>query len=189
MGGGEALEQELCGGDRGAAIDVEGVLAAVVQDDVAGQTVSLVTQDALHEPGSDMIDVGGLPVGGHGIPEDRSEAKGTRQAQGIGPSRAEGRTEEADGLAEDGLKLVLGAAELQLGFAVGGEGEVGMAPAVVGDLVAGGVHLADEIGLECSVFADEEEGGTGVVAVENLEQPWGPARIGTVVEGESDLAR
>ena len=187
VGGGEAGEELFCAGDRGGAIDVEGVLAAVVEDNVAGDAAGVIALDERGQSRGDVIDVGGLPVGCHCVPGDRGEAEGSGGAQRVGSARAEGGSKEANRLAEDGFELVLGAGEFFEGLAVAGEGKVGMAPAMVGDGVAGLVHLADESGLECGVFADEEEGGAGVVAGENLEQLRGPAGIGAVVEGEGDL--
>lgn len=182
------MEQGCGGGDGGGAVDFEGVLAAVVEDDVRGYTSLLVALDEVGEAWGDLIDAGGLPVGGHGVPEDGREAEGACAAEGERSARAEGWTKEADRFAEDGLQFLLGAQEFFAGFAVAGEGEVGVGPGMVGEGVAGLAHLADEGFLQRGVFADEEEGGAGVVAGEDFEKLRGPAGIGTVVEGEGDFA-
>ena len=70
----------------------------------------------------------------------------------------------------------------------GGEGQVGMAPGVVADEVAGGGDLADQRGLGLGAAADEEKGCADIVAGEEVEQAGRPDGVGAVVEGEGQFA-
>ena len=68
------------------------------------------------------------------------------------------------------------------------EGEVGVAPGVVADEVAGGDDPADEFRGGVGVAAEEEESGADFVGGEQFEQMRGPDGIGAVIEGKGQLA-
>ena len=68
------------------------------------------------------------------------------------------------------------------------QGQVEMAPGVVADQVSGGDNLLDERRLGLGVAADQKEGCAHVAAGQKFEQARRPVGIGTVVEGERQLA-
>ena len=73
------------------------------------------------------------------------------------------------------------------GFALVGEGEVGVVPGVVADEVPGLVDLLDQRALGGGVFAEQEKGGADVVLGEDFEELGGPLGVGAVVEGEGEF--
>jgi hypothetical protein len=187
--GGLVVGDELGGGGNGGgAIGRGDGVAAVVEDDVGGQTAAVEAVDFVLQAEGDGDGGGIFPVGGHGVPEDGCEAETAGDAQGCGTAGAEGRTEEADGRAGDFGESFVGAVKLLFDCGGGGQGQVEMGPGVVADAVAGGDDLADERGFGLGAAADEKEGGAHAAASKNIEQAGGPDGVGAVVEGEGEFA-
>ena len=163
-------------------------MAAVMKHDVGGGAAARVVSNLLRQFCCDAISGGFHPVAGHGIPCDRYEADGACDAQDGGAARAEGWTEEADGLSGDLGESVAGAGELVADLVCCGASQVGVAPGVIADKVAGVGDAACECGLGLRKTADHEEGGADMVLGKDIEEARRPGGIGTVVEGESQFA-
>ena len=188
MGGFIAGDELGGGGDGGCAVGGGRGVAAVVEDDVGGEALAIEMVDFGLQAEGDGVGGGIFPVGGHGIPEDRSEAEAAGDAEGGGAARAIRRTEEARGRAGDFGDGLIGAGELVFDGGGGGQGEVEMGPGMVADGMAGGGDLADEAGISLGAAANEEECGADIAAGEKLEEARGPGGVGAVVEGEGELA-
>ena len=87
-------------------------MIAVVQDDVARVSAPLISVNLAHQFGCDDIGGGLFPVAGHGVPCDGDEAELPREFQHVRTASAEGRAEEAGGLACELGKDVVGAGQL-----------------------------------------------------------------------------
>ena len=66
--------------------------------------------------------------------------------------------------------------------------EIGMGVGVIADIVALGEDPSHEIGIGLRVLADDEEARANVLLLQDIENLRRPVRIGTVVEGECELA-
>ena len=176
------------GGDGGGAVGGGVGVAAVVEDDDGGQALAVEAVDYVLQFEGDGVGGVFIPVGGHGVPEDGGQAEAAGDAQGLGAAGTIGRTKEDDGQAGDFFQSLGGAVDLLIDAAGGGQGEVEMGPGVVADAVAGGGDLANERGMGLGVTAYKEEGCADVAAGEEIEQAGGPDGVGTVVEGEGELA-
>src|SRR5262249_60028926 len=60
---------------------------------------------------------------------------------------------------------------------------------VIADLVALGVHPRDELRVRRGLAPDHEEGGTCLVASQDVEHPRRPERVRAIVKGEGHGAR
>lgn len=121
---------------------------------------------------------------------DIVQAPRVARARGVG--RAEILGEPAKDVAEGHLVVD----ELLRADLVGGRGEILVRPRVRGELVAGGVHPAQDgrvaggfvVDLALAeVVARDEEGGLDVVCVEHVEDVVGE-RVGAVVKGEGECS-
>ncbi len=57
---------------------------------------------------------------------------------------------------------------------------------MIGDFVAGGFDAGDEAGVAEGALADQEEGGVGVVLVQDFEDLGCEDGVRAVIEGEGD---
>ena len=181
---GEPLE-ELGGGlnSRGA-VDSDALLMAVVKKNVGAGVVAL---RALHAAGNvrdDVVGRDGLPVVAHGVPLNDLEAELCGDAEDHGAAGSVGRAKVVDGSANGVFERAVAGAELFANDARGLEAEPGVGLSVVANEMAGGVDAADDLGTQADEAADHEEGGAGVVAVEDVEERIGGEVVGAVVVGE-----
>jgi len=128
------------------------------------------------------------PIGGHNIPEDGYHAEVACGLEHDGPPCAEWRAKESEGLASDLLERAASANEFLFNAAGQRKSEIGMAPGVVADEMAGGNDAADKRRLRAGMAANEEECGVNAVVGQDIEQTGCPGRIGSIVEGEGEFA-
>ena len=162
-------------------------MAAVVEEQIGGFASLAVARDELFGAGQDQLWRVGVPVVGHGVPHDWDESEFAGGAQRGWAARAEGWAKILDWIAEDLLQFAAGAGQLFAGLEFAGDGEVGVTPGVVADQMACRVDSAHQFRLIGGVFADQEERGFDAVRCQRIEQLWGPAWVGAVVEGEGDF--
>ena len=86
------------------------------------------------------------------------------------------------------LEQPLVGVDLERHEAVGQIPEIGMGVGVIADIVALGEDPSHEIGIGLRVLADDEEARANVLLLQDIENLRRPVRIGTVVEGECELA-
>src|SRR5262245_65923633 len=64
----------------------------------------------------------------------------------------------------------------------------GVAIAVVFDAVAAAHDVPDDLWIRCGLVSDAEEAGLRFIAIQQIENPRRNRRVGTIIEGERDLA-
>lgn len=186
---GLATDNELtCSGDGWAAVRAEIQMTAVMENDVGCpaillQVIYLPFKLFRYSVGRRLA-----PVGGYGIPHHGHHPQHPGGVEDMRPAPAKWRPEVADRDTRNVLQRFAGPLQF-LSHAKGrGEREVGMAPGMVADEVAGGSDAAHQIRLGLSVTANEEEGGAHIVGGQDVEQARGPGGIGAIVKGEGQLA-
>jgi len=134
----------------------------VEQDDAAGMGVA---GDLI----ADVTGVAVLPVPGVDGPEDDLLVEG---GGGGGDGTVVGAvwgTEEFDALAGDGLDGVGSDSKIIQDSRVGQTGEVFVIPGVTADVVAGAGHASNGVGVAADELAEREEGGAGVMIIEDVK--------------------
>ena len=99
-----------------------------------------------------------------------------------------GRAEEAHGPAGQRLEQALGGVDLERDEGVGHLAEIWMGEGVVAHVVALGQHTLHERGISLRVVADDEEAGMDALVFQDVEDLRRPVGVGTVVEGQCELA-
>ena len=184
---GEGYEEAAGGFDGGEALCGEGVLAAIVEDEIGAAVAGAVVLDAAIDAAVDFGGGDGFPIADDEVPLDGGEAERTGDAEDSGAAGAVRGAEKGDGTAEGVFEDFVAGFELGADAGFGVAGEAGMGHGVVAEGVAGGGDGAGESGLGADVAADEEEGGADVVAGEEIEEVRGDGGVGAVVEGEGEL--
>ena len=162
-------------------------MAAVVENDVAGVAAAVIAVDLPEQALRDLVGGGFLPILRHRIPRDRDQSELASKLQNIRPPRAKGRAEVADRFAGDFGEQIVGACELVEHVGLPHPREIRVAPGVVANQVSGVGDAAGEFRLSLGKFADQKESRTDIVLGEDVEEARRPCRIGSVVEGESEL--
>lgn len=144
--------------------------------------------------GRDGLHVVDEPLGGFVAPVARDEGPHDGAHALLEHELTEPRTAETEGRAKEtwfgpsGLADGFTAAEqFGAGFGRSAKEEIGMRVSVIAEDVATIGDFADKGGRFADPFADDKEGGFGVMAVEQLEKLGSDGRIGTVIEGEREF--
>ena len=177
----EELGDGFYGGEAGLEV------ASVVQDDVGGEAVGAVAEDALFHAVAESFRGGGEPVLDDDVPVDGVETMFPCDAEDGGAAGAVRGTEETDAAAKGVFKGPVAVCDLSADAALRKEVHPGVVHGVVADDVAGGGDSAGEGGGAEDVGADEEEGGLDVVDGEDFQELGGGEGVGSVVKGEGDL--
>src|SRR5260370_39569816 len=97
---------------------------------------------------------------------------------------AVGRAEENRLCADRAFDETLRQIQLPFNFGFGDLIESRMGKRVIADFVAFGVLALENFRVLVGYLTDDEENGRRILFLEDVENFWGPARIGTVVERE-----
>lgn len=181
------VEELICGFDGWDARLTQGLVAAVVEEEVGGTVAALIVGYAALEIGEDLCGWKWVPVQGRYVPLNRGEAEGASGAKDVGAAGSVRGAEEADRDAQSVFEGAVAGGELFADAGCGLPGEPGVGHGVVPDKVSGSGYGAGEIGPLAYEAADHEESGADVVAGQDFEEALGDAGVGAVVVGQGDL--
>ena len=156
--------------NTGFAVCAGTEMAAVVEDNVHGLSLSAEAIDFFGQACGDAIRGWLFPIVGHRVPKNRFQAEGTRDLKDLWPARTEGRAKESDRLANDLFKGCAGPLQFFMNLCACGQCQVGMAPRVIADQVTGSRDAPHQCRFDLGEFADHEKRSTHVVAGEDVEQ-------------------
>ncbi len=97
-----------------------------------------------------------------------------------------GWPEQQSAFADETFQQPFGRIQFQRDAPVADIRDVGMRVGVIADLVALGIDALDQVGATLGVLADQKERCRHVFAFEDVENLWGPHRVGTIVESQRD---
>src|SRR5260370_25071530 len=100
---------------------------------------------------------------------------------------AVGRAEENRLCADRAFDETLRQIQLPFNFGFGDLIESRMGKRVIADFVAFGVLALENFRVLVGYLTDDEENGRRILFLEDVENFWGPARIGTVVDRKDDF--
>lgn len=176
--------QKLCENVGGEAIAIKVEAGFVKEDDGAGTNLGF-------ESGEDFVGVAFGAVETAGVPAGEGEVLLFEDGVDEGVFESGGGAEERWGMigGEGGERFLavddFAAEEMRW---ITPEPVLGMGHGVVAEGVATTNDFFNEVGVLSGFGTDKEEGGFGVMSIEEVEQDGGVDGIGSVVDGDPDKA-
>ena len=165
----------------------EARLSTIVEDDIGGAVLLLITRDTPNGPGRDLFCSDKLPVSCDDVPLDWRETERAGDAEDCGPARSMRRTEVTDRDAESVFKKRIAPCQFFADSAGRLPCEPRMGHRVIADEMSGCSDGAGNLWTLANVAADEEEAGADVVLGEHVEKELSDDIVRAIVEREGDF--